>query len=393
VNFRGGNHNLTFDSLAGATVTGTTPFAASGNRAAAIDPTLFAMEGRALGDFTRAVSSAIPLFGGIPAGGGPLALAATDARSRIEDIFTGMPGLAYAGEDAVFKSPTVVHADGSAIWARGFGGQRVQQQDGVLFRAVDQFYGGMMGGDWNVRPDLRLGGFLGGGHTQTSIDLNAGSGNSDLAFGGVYGRYDIGVAFLHAGLQAGGSHNGATRTINNNLAPAGVETATASFNGWYVSPEATVGTRWSLGTLADARYTLTPSLRLRYLHGSYDGYSESGSSANLTVGSRTVSSVEERGELKLTGAVSFSPANVMSASLSAGVLGVQRAGGDTINAALLGQAIPFATPGRADVWGGFGGAALEWTSHAVTVFAAAEYLALSDASSVVSGRAGLRVGF
>ncbi|MFK4991162.1 hypothetical protein, partial [Klebsiella pneumoniae] len=29
VNFRGGNHNLTFDTLAGANVTGTTPFVVS----------------------------------------------------------------------------------------------------------------------------------------------------------------------------------------------------------------------------------------------------------------------------------------------------------------------------------------------------------------------------
>ena len=29
--------------------------------------------------------------------------------------------------------------------------------------------------------------------------------------------------------------------------------------------------------------------------------------------------------------------------------------GNTINATLLGQTIPFATPGAANVWGGFGG--------------------------------------
>ena len=40
VNFRGGNHNLTFDTLAGATVTGA-PFVVVGNRAVAIDPSIF----------------------------------------------------------------------------------------------------------------------------------------------------------------------------------------------------------------------------------------------------------------------------------------------------------------------------------------------------------------
>lgn len=73
--------------------------------------------------------------------------------------------------------------------------------------------------------------------------------------------------------------------------------------------------------------------------------------------------------------------------------GVQRVGGDTINAALVGQAIPFATPGKADVWGGYGGTGLEWRSGAVSIFSAAEYLALSGHSHVLSGRGGQRVEF
>ena len=66
VNFRGGNHNLTFDTLAGATVTGTTPFVVSGNQAVAIDPTPFAVNGRLVGDFSRSVSQVVPNFGNQP---------------------------------------------------------------------------------------------------------------------------------------------------------------------------------------------------------------------------------------------------------------------------------------------------------------------------------------
>jgi hypothetical protein len=79
--------------------------------------------------------------------------------------------------------------------------------------------------------------------------------------------------------------------------------------------------------------------------------------------------------------------------LTGGVLGVQRVGGDSINAALLGQAIPFATPGKADVWGGYGGLGMEFRNDRVTVFASGEYLALSDDSHVVSGKGGVRVAF
>lgn len=394
VNFAGGNHNLTFNSLTGATVTGTTPFAVSGNQAAAIDTTPFAAQGRTLNDFSREAAGAIPLIpAGTSPGSGPLAYAAPDPSSRVNDAFAAIPGVVAGANDAmVFKNPTVVYEDGSAVWARGFAGQRIQQADGPLFRTANLFYGGMIGGDIRVRPDLRIGVFAGVGQTRTSIDFSGGL-NSDVTFGGLYAQYDAGATFLRAVLQAGGSNNFTTRTINNNLVAGGLETATASFNGWYINPELTIGQRVGLGNLAGGSYTLTPTLRLRYLYGSYDGYTENGSTANLTMGSRSVSTVEERGELKLTRTVTFSPSSQLASSIYGGFLGTQRAGDSAINAALLGQAIPFAAPGPANVWGGFGGLGLEWRTRNVTLFSTAEYLALSDNSALVSGRAGLRVGF
>jgi outer membrane autotransporter protein len=138
---------------------------------------------------------------------------------------------------------------------------------------------------------------------------------------------------------------------------------------------------------------LTPSLKLRYLYASFDGYTESGTTAPLTVGNRTVNDFEERGQLKLASTHIFKPTEVIMTSIYGGVLGVQRAGSTTIDATLLGQAIPFATPGKDDVWGGFGGAGLEWRTGRVVLYASTEYLALSDDSSVVSGQGGIRVAF
>jgi hypothetical protein len=43
--------------------------------------------------------------------------------------------------------------------------------------------------------------------------------------------------------------------------------------------------------------------------------------------------------------------------------------------------------------GSIGGLGLEWRGRNFTLFSTAEYLALSDNSNVVSGRAGLRVAF
>jgi hypothetical protein len=392
VNFRTGNQNLNFDTLAGATITSTTPYAVRGNQAATVDVTAFAANWRSLTDFTRGVSDAVPVFAG---GNAPLAFAGPDAPSRVEDAFAAIPGLvsAYAGEAAVFKAPTLSYADGATVWARGFAGQRIQQQDGLVLRTANQFYGGMLGTDFAARPDLHTGLFLGGGKTRTSIYFNQGGTDTDLLFGGAYARYDIGTSFLHGAVQGGGSRNASMRTVNNNLAANGIENAAASFNGWYVSPELTLGHRLALGRLADATYTLTPSVRVRYLYGAFDGYTETGTTAPLTIGSQSVSTMEERGELKLTRSVTLNPQNQLSTSLTGGVLGTQRLGSPTINAALLGQAIPFATPGKTDAWGGFGGLGLEWRRRNVSFFSAGEYLALSDKSNVISGRAGLRVAF
>jgi hypothetical protein len=397
VNFRVGNQNLTFDTLAGATVTSSVPFVVSGNRVVTIDPRSFAVAGTALGDFSRSVSAVVPMSDNLPATGGgtATAFAAPSSSAPIfSPAFDSIPGLsAYAADQVAFKAPTVMHSDGTTFWARGFGGQRIQQADGVVLHNVSNFFGGAMGADKAVSPNLRVGGFIGAGSIRSSIELNPGDTDSNLGFGGLYARYWWGASFLHAAVQGGGSRNESTRQINNNLAAGGLETAKASYNGWYVSPELTLGHRIALGNMLGAQHTLTPSVQVRYLYGSFGSYTETGSTANLTVNGQTAQALEERAELKLTRGTLLNSTSGLLVHLTGGALGVQRVGGNTVNAVLLGQAIPFATPGTEDVWGGFGGLGMEFRNANVAVFASGEYLALSDQSSIVSGKAGVRVAF
>lgn len=398
VNIRTGNLNLTFNTLAGATVTGTVPFAVSGNRIASIDPTSFATAGTALSDFARSVSAIIPDVGGMsaPGGAGVSAFASPDSASAIEDAFANLTGVsAYAADRMLFKNPTAVYADGFTVWGRGFGGRHVQSADGVLQRNVSTWYGGAIGLDRLVRPDLRLGVFVGGGATRNSIDPNntVDLTDSTVGFGGAYARYTFGASFLNAALQGGSLRSTTARRINNNLLANGLETATAGYNGWYVSPELTLGHRFTLGQLAGSQYALTPSLQVRYLYAGFDGYTETGTTAPLTVGSRSTENVEERAELKLTRITQISPTAQIMFSLTGGALGVQRVGGNAINATLLAQPLAFTVPGTANVWGGFGGLGLEWQMRNVSVFAAAEYIAWQNTGSIVSGRGGVRIGF
>lgn len=77
----------------------------------------------------------------------------------------------------------------------------------------------------------------------------------------------------------------------------------------------------------------------------------------------------------------------------AGVLGQQRTGSN-LNTILLGQALAFATPGKSSIYGGYGGGSLDFRiRNGLSVFAAAEYTAMSDSSNTVTGKAGLRYGF
>ena len=340
-------------------MTGAIPFAVSGNQAAAVDPTPFAMTERLLMDFSRTVSSSIPVIDGRP-GIAPALTGYADtgdsANNCVADVFANIPGMSdYAADTAVYKSPTAAYRDGTVLWARGFVGQRLQKTDGAVLHNFNQFYGGMIGGDWQARADLRVGAFIGGGHTRSTTDFTVGDTTSDLVFGGAYARYVWGNSFLHGVVQVGHSNSDTTRTINNNLLPNGLEFAKASYSGWYVSPELTYGVHYGLPSLDGAVYTLTPSVQVRYLYASFDGYTESGTTtAPLTVGTRTLGDFEERGQLKLTRTIS-GRTETLATSVYGGILGVQRVGDSTIAGVLLGQAIPFATPGDDTVWAGFGG--------------------------------------
>ncbi len=394
VNFRGGNNNLTFDTLAGATVTSTTPFVVSGNRAVAVDATAFGMADRNLMDFTGAVSAALPTFSpsaNVPAGPPATAFAEPD-RSDTAALVNAIPALAAYADATPFQNRSAVYQDGSIVWSRGFGGQRIQQAGDGLLHSNNQFYGGMIGTDWQSRSNLRIGVFAGGGNIRSDTTANIDTSNSTLGFAGGYVRQEWADSFLQAGLQAGWSSNDTSRLINNNTLANGLETAKGSFNGWYVNPELTYGVNRTLGVYDGGVYALTPSVRLRYLYASFGGYSESGSSANMSVGSHVAQDLEERGELKLT-RTQAEPGGALIGNISGGVIGQQRVGGDTIGATLLGQALPFSAPGKSNLWGGYGGAGVEWRTGAISVFAAGDYTAYSDSSSIVSGRGGVRVAF
>lgn len=75
--------------------------------------------------------------------------------------------------------------------------------------------------------------------------------------------------------------------------------------------------------------------------------------------------------------------------LTAGLLGAQRLGGQTVNATLIGQQIGFNQPGSASQFAGTIGLGAELTSGKISYYFGAEYIKSSNYVEDLVGRAGI----
>lgn len=216
---------------------------------------------------------------------------------------------------------TAVDRFGNLFWMRAFGGQTFDNDNDTR----SSNYGVAAGVDRQF-DDGRFGVLAGYGRIINRADDGSGQTAGNTGFGGVYMRNDFSGVTLDSSLVAGGIENDSRREI------FGSDPARGSFAGWYVSPEIAISQKHEVAP----GWTFTPAARLRYTAGFYQGYSETGSTQNISYDDRTSHTLEGILEGKLTNQTKLTNGMVANVSLSAALVDTLNLGASGLNASLSG---------------------------------------------------------
>ena len=179
INFTG-----TINANAVTVNTGGMPAVQTTDSIATLDPTAFGRADRALMNFAGGISSLVQgRLGGTAANGSAVqvvSFAPTGASGRTNEAFAAMSGMSAMGYGAEQTRPlthffTYANAPYN-VWTSGFGGTSTQKGDNTMLRSIASAGAGVIGVDRQVRPDLLIGAFAGGGAGRLSVELNSQSG-------------------------------------------------------------------------------------------------------------------------------------------------------------------------------------------------------------------------
>ena len=252
------------------------PFVSSGGVLAVVDPTLFSAEGDMLNDLTRSLADLV------------------DARLGSARSGHGAANMAAAAPTGIVPTADVPDAEEPqmVIWAAGIGNYRSEGSNG-MYDGFDSTLGGFaIGADGVLSSGTRLGGFAGASFASLNTDAGTQAIDADSYYAGLYAGFTMSEAFLNLALTGGYTSQSTSRDVLNNMVAGGVEQAKGDPNGIFISPSATIGTDIATGGMI-----FTPSLRARYAGLFMDSYDENGSTADLSIDSRSVNLFDLRGQV------------------------------------------------------------------------------------------------
>lgn len=148
-------------------------------------------------------------------------------------------------------------------------------------------------------------------------------------------------------MLGGISGNNSAREL---VALGAVETARASYSSWFISPS--IGVAIPVLQLEDGEVDLVG--KVSYVGGNVSGYTETGSSLNLTVGNQSIGLLDAR--IGLAGTFDTDASGATKITANGGVLAQANVGGTSVPVSFLGQTQNAAVAGITDfgLYGGLG---------------------------------------
>lgn len=319
-----------------------------------------------LGEIAGAIGGEIAgALGGIGGGSaGPDPLGYAPARPQ---------GAAEAATDELAASTSPA---GPEVWGKVFGG--------VVGKTSE--YGATLGGivagsHVAVDASTRLGGVVSVSDARFATTGNGQVVTSTIGSLGLYGSTDLGGVTVNYSVLGGVAANHSDRTVT----ALTTETARADFTSWYWSPELGVSIPVPLldGVDTDAGF------KLRYIGGGVGGYTESGSSQNLTVGASALNLLDARAELTASLALASTGYGDVTLAATGGVMAQHNFG---TSVAIAG--FPLATTAAGTALGVYGDVTLQAPIGATAKASASAGVELrTDAVSSASANMGLSATF
>ncbi|MCP4127227.1 MAG: autotransporter outer membrane beta-barrel domain-containing protein, partial [Gammaproteobacteria bacterium] len=176
----------------------------------------------------------------------------------------------------------------SSAWAKVYGG--IQSQDGSgQMTGAEQDYAGVVAG-WNLgTDDHQYGIFVGAARSELETSYETQDIDADSFYAGLYGASQRDGYKLHFSLLGGYSQFDSERSVANNNVGGGLQTATADYDGWFISPSVTLSKAINQRT----EFTLGGHYAGLFL----DGYQETGSAANLKLDDRNMHLIAVRAKV------------------------------------------------------------------------------------------------